>query len=236
MKPVRIYSHATSEPPGYVATLLERLNYPFEMVCLETGSHVPMSLADISGLIFMGGPGNVNDAADWMLQEMTLIQQATERGVPMLGICLGAQLLSKALGGEVWQADHVEVGWHTVKLLPIASEHAWFGNLPDEFTVFQWHAHVVSPPPGAVSMATSECTQCQAFTIGNSLAIQFHLEMNEDVIKFLTEKFSSDLVGDSNCVQSRQQILLDISARCQRTFEIADKLLEPWLHSVFNLR
>jgi len=234
MKPVRIFSHATSEPPGYIARMLESLGYPFEMVCLETGRQVPMGLDDISGLIFMGGAGSVNEAPDWMLQEMELIQLASKRGVPILGICLGAQLLSKALGGKVWQADQVEVGWHSVKLLPVALEHAWFKNLPGEFTAFQWHAHVVSPPPGAISMATSDCTKCQAFTLGNSLAIQFHLEMNEDVIKFLMDKFGSDLVGDSNCVQNREQILLNISDRCQQTFDIADRLLEPWFRSVFN--
>lgn len=234
MKPVRIFIHATSEPPGYIVNLFQRLDYPFELVCLEDGKQVPMDLQNISGLIFMGGVGNVNEPPEWMCQEMTLIQQAMEKDIPILGICLGAQLLSKALGGEVWQADHVEVGWHDVSLLPAASDHAWFKSVPNQFTVFQWHAHVFSPPTGAISMATSECTQCQAFTMKKSLAIQFHLEMTEEVITFLTEKFSSDLIGDSDCVQNREQILEDIANHCQHTFDLADKLLEPWLNTVFK--
>ncbi len=232
MKPVRIFTHATSEPPGHIAELINQLDIPFELVCLEDGKQVPMDLDNISALVFMGGPGDVNKAPDWMLQEMALVKLATTKDIPILGVCLGAQLLSKALGGNVWEADNVEVGWHDVKLLPSSSGHQWFDGLPGKFTVFQWHAHVFSAPPGSVSMATSECTECQAFTIGNILAIQFHLEMNAEVIEFLTGKYSSDLVGKSDCVQSREQILLDISNRCDQTFAIADILIANWLLSL----
>jgi len=232
MKPVRIFTHATSEPPGHIAELINHLDIPFELVCLEDGKQVPMDLENISALIFMGGPGDVNKAPDWMLQEMALIKLATAKEIPILGVCLGAQLVSKALGGNVWEADHVEVGWHDVKLLPATSGHQWFVGLPEVFTVFQWHAHVFSAPPGAISMATSECTECQAFTVGNNLAIQFHLEMNAEVIEFLTEKYSSDLVGESDCVQNREQILLDISNSCEQTFAIADILIGNWLLSL----
>ncbi len=234
MKPIRIFSHATSEPPGYILKLLIQFGYPYELVCLEDGKQVPMNLDTVSALIFMGGVGNVNQPTEWMCQEMTLIQRATEKNIPVLGICLGAQLLSKSLGGRVWQADNVEVGWHDVHLLPAASNHPWFIDLPPHFTVFQWHAHVFSPPSGAISMATSECTACQAFTMGNSLAVQLHLENSAKVIKNLIHKFSSDLIGESNCVQSREQILMNISNHCQQAFDIADKLLGPWIHSVFN--
>ncbi|MCP4077505.1 MAG: type 1 glutamine amidotransferase [Gammaproteobacteria bacterium] len=232
MKPVRIFTHATSEPPGHIGVLINRLDIPFEQVCLEDGKQVPMDLDNVSALIFMGGPGDVNKAPDWMSQEMALIKLATAREIPILGVCLGAQLVSKALGGEVWEADHVEVGWHDVKLLPASSGHQWFDGLPEKFNVFQWHAHVFSAPSGAVSMATSECTECQAFTFGNNLAIQFHLEMNSEMIEFLTEKYSSDLVGESDCVQNREQVLRNISNSCQQTFAIADILIRNWLLSV----
>lgn len=232
MKPVRIFTHATSEPPGHVATLLKRLEFPYEIVCLEDGKQVPMDLDKISGLVFMGGPGNVNEAPDWMLQEMTLIRQAHSKDIPVLGICLGAQLMSKALGGNVWQGDTVEVGWHDVRLLPAAKNTPCFANLPEKFTVFQWHAHVVSAPPGAINLATSECTQCQAFSHGRSLALQFHLEMSEKIITELTGKYSSDLVGESDCVQNRETILKDIATNCEQAFSIADSLLAPWFHSL----
>lgn len=234
MKPIRIFSHATSEPPGYIMNILERLGYCYELVCLEDGKQVPMELDGISALVFMGGPGNVNEAPDWMLMEMKLIQLATEKDIPILGICLGAQLFSKALGGEVWEANQVEVGWHDVELLPASHDHPWFAKLPSLFTVFQWHAHVFTAPPGATSMATSNCTACQAFTLGNSLAIQFHLEMGAEVIEFLINKYSSDLEGKSDCVQSREEIMLDISERCRQTARLADTLLEPWFRSVLS--
>lgn len=228
MKPVRVFSHATSEPPGHIITLLDRLEYPYEMVCLEDGRHVPMELDNISALVFMGGPGNVNEPPDWMKQEMTLIQHAIEKEIPVLGICLGAQLMSKALGGKIWQADSVEVGWHDVQLLSAAKDSPCFVDLPENFTVFQWHAHVFSAPSGAVALATSECTECQAYSYGKSLALQFHLEMTEKIITELTDKFSSDLVGESDCVQNRDEILNNIKANCEQTFAIADILLTPW--------
>jgi len=232
MKPVRIFTHVTSDPPGHIAILLEQLGFPVEMICLEDGKQVPMDLDKISGLVFMGGPGNVNEPPEWMQQEMTLIKQAMEKSLPILGICLGAQLLSKALGGRVWKADHVEVGWHDVELLPEAREYPCFCELPDKFTVFQWHAHVFSPPPEAVPLVTSKCTDCQAYKLGSSLALQFHLEMDAELISALTEKFSSDLEGDSDCVQNRETILKNIDENCQQTFAIADKLLMPWFQSL----
>ena len=234
MKPIRIFTHAICEPPGYLVTLLDRLQYPYEHVCLNDGKTVPLDVAKISGMVFMGGPGDVNSPAEWMKQELELIRRANAQGLPMLGICLGAQLMSKALGGKVWQADYVEVGWHDVELLSSAKSHPWFVNMPEKFGVFQWHAHVFSPPPGAISVATSDCTQCQAYIMGSSLALQFHLEMSELTITELTEKYSNDLVGESDCVQNREQITSNITARCEQTFDIADALLVAWFHSLYN--
>lgn len=234
MKPIRIFTHATSEPPGHIATLLERLDYPYEIVCLEDGKQVPMDLHNISALVFMGGPGNVNEPPEWMLEEMILIQQASEKNIPILAICLGAQLMSKALGGKVWEADNVEVGWHEVQLLPAASNSPGFNRLPEHFTVFQWHAHVFSVPPGATRVATSKCTECQAFTLGSSLALQFHVEMGQEVITWLTGKYASDLEGESDCVQNREQILNNIETNCDQVFRIADTVLMPWFKSVYQ--
>ena len=163
---------------------------------------------------------------------MQLIQQAHANNIPILGICLGAQLLSKAIGGKVWQADSLEVGWHTVELLPAARLQSWFDDLPASFTVFQWHAHNFSPPPGSETLAFSECTPCQAYVAGKSLALQFHLEMSVDVISTLTEKYGSDLIGESPCVQNRAEILRGIGVKCEQNFAIADKLLARWFESL----
>lgn len=233
MKPILIFTHGACDPPGYLATLLDRLEYPFQLVCLFDGQTVHMDLHNSAALVFMGGPGDVNQPEDWMQQEMTLIQQADAIGVPVLGICLGAQLMTKALGGRVWQANEVEVGWHDVEQLPLDEPYPFFADLPQQFGVFQWHAHSFTPPPGAQSIATSDCTECQAYVYGEHLALQFHLEMTEDIIRSIIGKYADDLQPVSNCVQSEDQIVEDISAKCERVFRIADCFLTGWFHSLY---
>ena len=216
MKRIRIFTHVACEPPGYIKTLLDSLDYANEQVCLNDGKSVPMDLDGIAGLVFMGGPGDVNEPTDWMQQEFELIRKAHAADVPVLGICLGAQLMSKALGGKVYQADGLEVGFHQVQLLDAGVKHPWFAGLPRQFTAFQWHAHSVSPPQGVQSLATSECTACQAYALGNSLALQFHLEMTDSIIRSLLEKYADDLSELSTCVQSAQQIRREIPENASR--------------------
>jgi GMP synthase-like glutamine amidotransferase len=229
MKPVAIFTHTECEPPGYLVNLLRAIDYPFRLVCLHQGTNADFELENFSKLIFMGGPGNVAEPEPWMLQEMDIIRQARKAGIAALGICLGAQLMSAALGGKIWQADSLEVGWHTVQLLDTAKSSAWFHGLDEQITVFQWHAHNFSAPQGTLEIATSECTPCQAFVDGKNLAIQFHLEMTVEIIQTLIEKYASDLEPASSCVQSSAQILQDIEQRCEQTFRVADILLKNWL-------
>lgn len=232
MKPIRLFTHADCEPPGYIATLLEKLGLPYQHICLDDGVEVPLALEDCCALIFMGGAGNVNEPTQWMTREIELIQQAHDQAMPMLGICLGAQLMSKALGGEVWQADKLEVGWHDVELLPSMIQHPWLNELPERFTVFQWHAHSFSAPPGMQTFATSDCTECQGFLSDRSLALQFHLEMTAEIIQKLIKQYASDIQNQSNCVQDDRCIMQDIESKCVETFAIADTLIARWLRSV----
>lgn len=232
MKPILILSHIECEPPGYFSLLLNRLGYPYQQLCLSQDVEAPQTLEQYAGLIFMGGPGNVEQPTDWMLKEMSLIQLAHQQEIPMLGVCLGAQLISKALGGEVWQAEEMEVGWHPVKMLPSALTHPLIEKTDPVFTAFHWHAHTCSPPPGAEPIATSDCTDCQGFIFDSHLAVQFHLEMTEEIICELLEKYAGDIENPSCCVQHADAIRKDIAVRCQQSFAVADQLFTPWLNSL----
>ncbi len=232
MKPIRILTHAESKPMGYLSALLDRLGYPYEQVDLFHEKSVPQDTDQISALVFMGGAGNVNLPSNSMVQEMELIQRAEKNGVPILGICLGAQLMSKALGGQVWEAERLEVGWHEVSVLPRTRTHPFLDGLPDKFTAFHWHAHVCTPPPGGETVMFNHFTEDQAYVYHKHLAIQFHLEMTEEKVRLLTEQYASDFEDVSESVQSGEEILANLPSRCNHTFSIADKLFANWFSTL----
>jgi GMP synthase-like glutamine amidotransferase len=232
MKPVRIFRHVACEPPGYLGTFLEERGRPCEVICLDAGIAVPGDLDDVAGLVFMGGPGDVNKPPGWMQEELALIRRAAAAGVPQLGICLGAQLISKALGGSVMPGRTLEVGWHSVELLGEAAAQDWFAGLPARFEVFQWHAHTFSIPPGAVALARSDCAENQAFALGNILAMQFHLEMTPAAVRELTQRYGSDMAEVSDCVQDAAAVTADLEARTRRLYGFADVVYEHWLRLV----
>lgn len=232
MKPLRCFRHVVCEPPGYLGTLFEARGIPFEVVCLDEGIAVPQDLDDVAGLVFMGGAGNVNEPTDWMQQEFDLIRRALEREIPMLGICLGAQLIGKVLGGRVMPNPTLEIGWHPVEQVDDPDAPDWFAGLPQRFEVFQWHAHTFSIPPGATALLRGRCAENQAFALGNILATQFHIEIMPRSIHGLTQRFTGDLAHRSDCVQSADYITADLEARTCRLHRIADVVFGRWLQKV----
>ncbi|MDJ0881856.1 MAG: type 1 glutamine amidotransferase [Gammaproteobacteria bacterium] len=232
MKPVLVFSHTTCDPPGYIGELLDRYGYPYQIYCLAEQHQVPSQLDDWAGFIFMGGPGNVNTPEAWMAEEIALINRAHASDLPMLGICLGAQLLSKAFGGSVWEAEELEVGWHSIKMLPQPFQHPWLEDMDSEFLAFHWHAHEFSPPPRAISIASSDCTSCQGFIHGRHLALQFHLEMTPEIIDELLVRFASDIETPNLCVQQVRQIKDNIENKCENAYAVADVLLGRWLKTL----
>ncbi|MGD8618005.1 MAG: type 1 glutamine amidotransferase [Gammaproteobacteria bacterium] len=234
MKPVRIFCHVACEPPGYLGGFLDARGCPWESVCLDAGRDVPRDLDGVAALVFMGGPGNVNEPTDWMQRELELIRRAAILGTPVLGICLGAQLISKALGGAVMPAASLEVGWHRVEQLRDSAASAWFTGLPQRFEVFQWHAHTFSIPSGAVPLLRSDCAENQAFAFGNILAMQFHLEVTPGSVRELTQRFPGDLEDVSDCVQSAAEITADLEGRTSRLYKIADVVFDRWVRSVYG--
>lgn len=177
----------------------------------------------------MGGPGDVNSPVAWMHEEQAMIQKAAKHGTPVMGVCLGAQMMSKALGGKVSSDYKLEVGWHHVETLTGEDDQTWFKNLPARFEVFQWHAHEFSLPPGATPLLTSRCTSCQAFSAGNMLAMQFHLEINANTVHSLTQQFAEDLKKPSDCVQQANEMCNQLDKHISHLHGIADSIYSNWL-------
>ena len=144
-------------------------------------SREPEPAADGYGAAMVfGGSMNVDDAErhPWLAGEMGLIARLVEQGMPVLGVCLGCQLLAEASGGSAARAPHPEIGWHTVEMTPEAAGDPVLGALPPSFEAFQWHSYAATPPEGAVTLAHSPVS-VQAYRIGDrAWGIQFHAEVN----------------------------------------------------------
>lgn len=178
-------------------------------------------------LVIMGGPMGVYEeqAHPWLREEKRFIEQVLARGVPVLGVCLGAQLLAEALGGTVSPHRHREVGWFPVTLTEQGAAHPLFAGLPRSFTPLHWHGDTFSIPPGAVHLARSEACEHQAFAHGEKiLGLQFHVEALPSLVEFFWEADHEHL-EPGPYVQSGDEILGQ-STRCSAVHPVMTALLE----------
>jgi len=232
MKPVRIFRHVACEGPGYLGTFLENNNVPYEIICIDEGISVPQDLDNISGLVFMGGSMNVTDPLQWISDEKKLIRKAIDKNIPVMGICLGAQLMSAALGGEITHDPNMEIGWHAVEPVIKDMKHDWLDKLPEEFIPFHWHADTFSIPEGASVLFHSECRKNQAFILNNSIAMQFHLEMTIEMIEEWVRLFDSDLAQGYPCVQNGKEIVLNLKKKIDTLQSCADIFYGKWIEGL----
>lgn len=231
--PVRIFRHELCEGPGYLGDFLQRKGVAWELVCLDRGVRVPMDLDAVAGLIFMGGDMSVNSPLDWIEPELALIRKAHSRGLPMMGTCFGGQLISKALGGCVKPSSKGrEIGWHPVQRVPNCRCDHWLDGLADRFLGFHWHGETFEPPPGATPILENHCFHHQAFVLGDSLAMQFHLEMTEKMILGWIREYKKQIRPGARCIQGESQITCDLAGKLQQLHHVADVLYGNWLARV----
>lgn len=179
MKPILILQHLTSDGPGELARFLRRMGWPFEVFNTEAGEAFPASVAGHAGLAVLGGEMSANDELPSLRQAERLILEALDRGIPVLGHCLGGQLMARALGAPVTRNPVPEIGWHPIRLADGPEAREWLGDDPVP-TVFQWHADTFALPRGATWLAGSDACANQAFAIGPHLAMQFHIELDAE--------------------------------------------------------
>ncbi|MDI6718609.1 MAG: type 1 glutamine amidotransferase [Methanomicrobiales archaeon] len=213
---VAIFQHAENEPGGIFDALLQEKGVPFEYIRLYESGEVPP--LDATHLLFMGGPMSVNDEREYpyLAEEKACIRSAIAKGSPVLGICLGAQLIASALGGRVFGCRE-EIGWRTVRK---ASEGA-FPGFPGKFKVFQLHGETFEVPPGGTLLCSGEQVQNQAFSIGSAIGLQFHLELTEALI----EDWVRDLPGIE-----RERIMADTDLHLARSNHLCRLLAGTFLN------
>jgi len=144
----------------------------------------PRPLEDYAALIVLGGDQNVceQDRYPYLTDELALLRDWLPGGRPVLGVCLGAQLLAQAAGGEVVRASSRELGWLDVDLLPAAARDPLLGFAPARVTALQWHTYAVDPPPRATVLARSPVCP-QAFRLGDAWGVQFHPEVDAAILR-----------------------------------------------------
>jgi GMP synthase-like glutamine amidotransferase len=230
VKPVAIFRHSPTEGPGYLGIFLDRLRLPWRLVAVDAGETLPPSVDPFGGLVFMGGPMSVNDELPWIARSLGLIQKAAAKGVPVLGHCLGGQLLARALGGVVSRAPIKEIGWGEVHVAANPVAHAWFGAQCDSFVAFHWHGETFSLPREATPVLSSPWCQNQGFALGPHLGLQCHIEMTEDLVRSWCETGAREIErGPGPAVQPVARILEHLEARVAALQAVADAVYARWV-------
>ncbi len=232
MKPIRIFRHISCEGPGYFAEVLNHYSIPFELVCIDKGELPPPQIDDVSGLVFMGGPMSVNDDLPWIKQELDLIKNAVDADLPVLGHCLGGQLISKALGSTISANPVKEIGWLPVQKIKNEQAEDWLSGLPGETTMFHWHGETFSIPDGATAILKSQHCAHQGFVIGNTLALQCHVEMTIPMVNEWATLYKDELAQPSETVQSYEDMISGLENKVANLQNAADALYQRWLEPV----
>jgi GMP synthase (glutamine-hydrolysing) len=203
---VRAFQHTPTEPLGYFEQIFSDTEIPFEYAQLWDGD--PVSMGNATHLVFLGGPMSVNDEQElpWLREEKELIRRAVKQRVPVLGLCLGAQLIASAHGATVYRFVN-ETGWCPVHTAPGST--GAFASFPETFQVFEMHGETFHLPVRGTLQCRGDDVPHQGFRLGSALGLQFHLEMTGSLIrdwtvgekKFLQEKIGRDTeryLADSN--------------------------------------
>ncbi|MGE5665037.1 MAG: type 1 glutamine amidotransferase [Betaproteobacteria bacterium] len=239
MRPVLIVQHEADVAPGRFALWLAARGLPATTVRVHEGDVLPRSAAPYAGLCFMGGTMSVNDPLPWIAEELALIRDADARGVPVIGHCLGGQLLAKALGAEVRRHRLKEIGWGRVQPTDEALARDWLGESAGEIEVFQWHGDSFDLPPGAWQLCANPWCTHQAFVVPRAtcahLGMQFHIEMTPELVRLWSGKPSSaeEIEAERRAtggpaVQAPAEQREDLEARCARMGKVAERLYERW--------
>ncbi|MGB8219254.1 MAG: type 1 glutamine amidotransferase [Methanoregula sp.] len=181
---IAIFQHVSSEPAGYFETIFTERRIPYEYIWPDKTGELPVTTA--THFMFMGGPMSVNDEKElpYLKEEKALIRDVVRQGRPVLGICLGAQLIASAFGARVYPYIQ-ETGWH--RLMREPKVDGIFSTFPVQFHVFQLHGETFDLPAGAQLLCTGAAVKNQAFSYKTALGLQFHLELTDTIIREWTK-------------------------------------------------
>lgn len=232
MSAVRVFRHHPQEGPGFLAEVLAGQGLALELICVDQGAEIPARCDDVAGLVFMGGPMSANDELPWIAAELRLIREAVRAGVPVLGHCLGGQLISRALGGRVTRHAAPEIGWFEVERVDSAETRPWRDTLPARFEAFHWHGETFSLPEGAALLLRGDHCAHQGFAVGSTtLGLQCHVEMTAEMVERWAAGSDAPAAA-TRTVQTPEQMRVELPRRVAALQAAAARLYGPWIAAV----
>ncbi len=232
MKPVAIFRYTATEGPAYFATYLDSRRIPYRIFKVDAGEPVPVDASALAGVCCMGGPMSVNDDLPWIAPMLALIRDAVKRDVPVLGHCLGGQLMAKALGAPVTRNPVKEIGWGRVEVLDQPAARHWLGTDLPSFLSFHWHGETFAVPEGATRIMASAACGNQAFVMGKHFGMQCHVEMTEALIRTWCRDWAKEveaLAGRVASVQTPAEMEQGISDKVRDLHGVADRIYDRWI-------
>ena len=194
---------------------------------------IPTDLNSYSGIIILGGPMSVYDNYDYLKDQQKLIKKAVDMQIPTLGICLGSQLIAESLGGTVYPGNLKEIGWHNIEITENGRRDIFNGVKSFKNKVFQWHGDTFHLPESAIILAKSD-TYVQAFRINSAIGIQFHIEINESMIKEWVKIYSKEVLDlkldKINLMPQQEKQFTDLFILCKLVYNNFKEIMQAYDH------
>jgi len=237
MEEVLVFQHDPFEELGFFAEILEKQGTDYRVLRLFHGEMPTEEWEHVRALIILGGPMGVDEEErfPFLRWEKRIIRAAIDEAVPMLGICLGAQLIAATLGTAVFHGPVKEIGWNPISITPHGQVDSLLGYLPESATVFQWHGDGFDLPAGAIRLASSAHYSTQAFRVGKTIyGLQFHLEVTPRMIERWIDERSKDLALAPYVLPDK--ILADTQSYAPTLKYYAERFLSEFLRRVARSR
>lgn len=225
---ILVSQHVPVENPGTIATSLRRHGYELRTVRTWLGEPVPRDPDGVAAVVVMGGPMGVYqaDRHPHLTDEIALLRGCLERGVPVLGVCLGSQLLAVAAGGRVYPSGIQEIGWYEVRSTAAGRDDPLWREAPDPMTVLEWHGDYYDLPEGAVALAGSARFPAQAFRVGDrAYGLLFHIETPEEMVDDWLAYFAADVAAVEPPIEV-EAIRRQARERCEEMRPIAERVFD----------
>lgn len=233
IKPIVIFRFIAHEGPGYLGDFLSSQNLAWQLIKVDEDEPLPASVLAYSGMVLMGGSMSVNDNLPWIAPILALIREARDHDIPLLGHCLGGQLMSKALGAEVTKNPSKEIGWGEVTVSKNETAKNWFGNI-EAFNAFHWHGETFALPQGSIHLLASPYCQNQAWSMGKHLAFQTHVEVTAEMVQKWCEEGEKEIrdSASSSAVQQADAMQQELPLHCFFLQKVAKQVYTQWIQGL----